>query len=190
MAVPILSPSSNSSLVVLPATGTKGDVTGSLPFGAYQGADFISGAVDQVSYVYRKLGGEVLDIEITANQVYAAYEEAVLEYSYIVNIHQSKNSLSDMLGNPTGSFNSLGELQDGDFKASLSGTGAELRYPKFNFSYGKRVSMGLSEKAGVGGDNEFYSASFNLAEKQQQYDLQAVVSSSAATHGWTFDTSK
>ena len=93
MAVPVLSPSSNSSLVVLPATGTKADVTGSLPFGVYTGADFISGAVDQVAYVYRKLGGEVLDIELTANQVYSAYEESVLEYSYIVNIHQSKNSL-------------------------------------------------------------------------------------------------
>ena len=186
MAVPVLSPSSNSSLVVLPATGTKADVTGSLPFGVYTGADFISGAVDQVAYVYRKLGGEVLDIELTANQVYTAYEESVLECSYIVNIHQSKNSLSDLLGNPTGTFDSDGEMQAGALRTSLSGTGAELRYPKFNFSYGKRVSVGLSEKAGVGGDNRFYTASLSIVDKQQQYDLQAVVSASTDA-AFTFD---
>ena len=186
MAVPVLSPISNSSLVVLPATGTKGDVTGSLPFAVYTGADFISGAVDQVAYVYRKLGGEVLDIEITANQVYAAYEESVLEYSYIVNIHQSKNALSDMLGNPTGSFDSDGEMQAGALQTALSGTGAELRYPKFNFAYGKRASAGLSQKAGVGGDIPFYTASLLTTDGQQDYDMQAAVSASTNTD-FTFD---
>ncbi len=181
MAVPTLSPSSNSSLVALPLTGTRSDVTGSLPFGVYTGADFVSGAVDQVSYVYRKLGGDVLDVEITAKQVYAAYEESVLEYSYIVNVHQSKNSLSDMLGNPTGSFDSDGEMKAGSLKTALSGTGAELRYPKFNFSYGRRAAMGLSERAGVGGDTQFYTASLDVVKNQQYYDLQAAVSSSAAS---------
>jgi hypothetical protein len=180
-APPTLSPISNSSLVALPPTGSKSLVTGSLPFGVYTGADFISGAVDQVAYVYRKLGGEVLDIELTANQVYTAYEEAVLEYSYIVNIHQSKNALSDLLGQPTGTFDSDGELQAGTLNTALSGTGAELRLPKFNFAYGKRAAMGLSEKAGVGGDNRFYTASFETTQNQQEYNLQAVVSASAAS---------
>jgi hypothetical protein len=152
----------------------------------YTGEEFVSGAVDQVSYVYRKLGGDVLDIEITAKQVYTAYEESVLEYSYIVNIHQSKNSLSDMLGNPTGSFDSDGEMKDGSLKTALSGTGAELRYPKFNFSYGRRAAMGLSERAGVGGDSQFYTASLDVIKNQQYYDLQAAVSSSAAAGGVNF----
>jgi len=186
VAVPVLSPSSNSSLVVLPATGSKSLVTGSLPFAVYTGADFISGAVDQVAYVYRKLGGEILDIELTANQVYAAYEESVLEYSYIVNVHQTKNSLSDLLGNPTGTFDSDGEMQAGALNSALSGTGAELRYPKFNFSYGKRVAMGISEKAGVGGDNRFYTASFDVTANVQHYDLQSIVSASTDS-AFTFD---
>lgn len=189
MAVPILSPISNSSLVVLPPTGTKGDVTGSLPFGIYTGADFISGAVDQVAYVYRKLGGEVLDIEITANQVYSAYEESVLEYSYIVNVHQSKNALSDLLGNPTGSFDSDGEMQAGSLKTALSGTGAELRYPKFNFSYSKRASMGISQKAGVGGATPFYTSSLSVVKDQQDYNLQAAISSST-NPSFTFDKNR
>ena len=189
MAVPVLSPSSNSSLVVLPPTGSKSLVTGSLPFGVYAGADFISGAVDQVAYVYRKLGGEVLDIELTANQVYTAYEESVLEYSYIVNIHQSKNALSDLLGNPTGTFDSDGEMQAGTLKTELGETGAELRYPKFNFSYGKRVATGMSEKAGVGGDTQFYTASFKAVADQQAYNLQSIVSSSTDPV-FTFDKNR
>jgi len=188
VAVPVLSPISNSSLVVLPPTGTKGDVTGSLPIGVYTGADFVSGAVDQVAYVYRKMGGDVLDIELTANQVYAAYEEAVLEYSYIVNIHQSKNVLSDLLGQPTGTFDSDGEMQAGDLATQLSGTGAELRFPQFNFAYARRIASGISEEAVVGGNNRVYSASLDIVRDQQDYDLQSIVSASAAAGDVNFSS--
>ena len=84
-----LSPKSTTSAVILPATGNLSDGTGDdvkngVVFGMYTGSyDFISGASDQVSYVYRKLGGDVVDIELAVSNVYAAYEEAVLEYSYI-----------------------------------------------------------------------------------------------------------
>jgi hypothetical protein len=82
-AQPTLRPESVSSKVILPATGTHSEVVSSLPYGMYSSsAPFISGAVDQVAYTYRKLGGDVLDIELTTGNVYASYEEAVLEYSY------------------------------------------------------------------------------------------------------------
>ncbi len=85
-------------------------------------ANFISGAADQVAYAYKKLGGDVLDIELTPGNVYAAYEEAVFEYSYQINLHQSKNALSDYLGASTGTFD-----QDGQLKTSLSGTNVNLK---------------------------------------------------------------
>ena len=115
MAVPTLSPSQTTSAVALPATGSSSNVTSTaVPFGIYLNGDgaasFTQGAADQVAYTYKKLGGDVLDIELTEQNVYTAYEEAVLEYSYIVNIHQAKNILSDVLGNSTGSFDSDGEL--------------------------------------------------------------------------------
>jgi hypothetical protein len=46
----------------------------------------LSGAADQVAYVFKKLGGDVLDIELTPANVYSAYEESVLEYSYQINL--------------------------------------------------------------------------------------------------------
>ena len=75
MAVPTLTPASQTSAIRLPVTGTHANVNSStnpLPFGIYTGTaggqtstDFVSGAVDQVAYVYKKLGGDVLDIELT-----------------------------------------------------------------------------------------------------------------------------
>ena len=91
MAVPTLTPASQMSKVILPVTGNPEDVSGSLAFGVYSDTEeFLSGAAAQVEYTFRKLGGEILDIELSASNVYAAYEEACLEYSYILNIHQSK----------------------------------------------------------------------------------------------------
>ena len=59
MAVPVLTPASVTSAIVLPVTGTYSNVnstTNPLPFGIYTTAAFVSGAVDQVAYVYKKLG--------------------------------------------------------------------------------------------------------------------------------------
>ena len=87
-----LSPKSQTSAIVLTSTGSVDDVSSAVPFGIYTGSvEFLSGASDQVAYTFKKLGGDVVDIELTTANVYAAYEESVLEYSYIVNLHQGKN---------------------------------------------------------------------------------------------------
>ena len=136
-----LSPSSTTNRLVLPAVGVPGDVSAALPLGIYANNDnFLSGAADQVAYTYRKLGGDVLDVELSASQVYASYEDATLEYSYIVNIHQAKNVLSNVLGNTTGSFNEDGQITGG----TLSGSNIALRFPKFDFAYARRVTDGIS----------------------------------------------
>tara|TARA_Y100000592_G_C5478869_1_gene324107 strand:+ start:191 stop:1507 length:1317 start_codon:yes stop_codon:yes gene_type:complete len=184
MSFPTLTPESSASAVVLPVTGTfgtaGGNVTGSLPFGIYNGEnDFITGAVAQVAYTYKRLGGDVLDLEITEHNVYSDYEAAVLEYSYIVNTHQAKNVLSDLLGTTTGTFDHNGELKD---NAMLSGAaGIALRYPRFEFSYAKRVADGVGLDAGVGGNMDIYSASFATVAQQQDYDLQAILVTAAGS---------
>jgi len=187
MAVPTLTPSSQTSKVILSATGTLGDVTSAnLPFGIYatngslQDVNFVSGAVDQVAYTYRKLGGDVLDIELSTQNIYAAYEEAVFEYSYIVNTHQAKNALPSLLGDSTGSFDHHGQLKSGDaLSSSLGDTEVALRFPRFNFQYAKRVGNTVAHEAGIGGSVNIYSASFNTTSSVQDYDLQNIISSSA-----------
>lgn len=173
-----LTPISTVSTVVLSSSVnivTAGDViTTHLPFNVYGTGGplysqyFLSGAAEQIAYTYKKLGGDVLDIEITNGNVYAAYEEATLEYCYIINMHQAKNSLSSILGNTTGTFNEKGEL--------LSGNNASLKYPKFRLEYFKKMSQGISEEAGFGGTNTLYSASISIEDGKQDYDLQTVLS--------------
>ena len=181
MAATTLTPKSNISAVRLPATGSTTNVTTTaVPFGVYLSSiDFLSGAVDQVSYTYRKLGGDVLDVELTEKNVYTAYEEAVLEYSYIVNIHQAKNVLSDLLGNTTGTFDQDGNLKASSLSSSLSGTNVALKFPQVRFEYGRRLSQGVASLVAVGGNETEYSASFTTDTDVQDYDLQTVISSSS-----------
>ena len=183
MAVPTLTPSSTSSKVALPITGTAENVNATinpLPFGVYMGMPneyqaFASGASDQVGYVYKKLGGDVLDVELTQYSVYASYEEAVLEYSYLVNIHQAKNSLNNLMGASTASFNEDGQIVKDDL---LSGSHVESALPRYTFDYARRVAEGISAQAGVGGNLTYYTGSFEPTNLQAEYDLQQVVSSS------------
>lgn len=174
MAFPDLTPTSTTSAITLPetSTDTAAVITGSLAVGFYDTATFVSGARAQVAYTYKRLGGDVLDIELTAKNIYNHYEEAVLEYSYIVNLHQARNALGSALGGPTGSFNSKGEL--------TSGEDVSLKYPKFQFDYAFRVGDKFSTEAMVGGTETIYSASIDRVADQQDYDLQHIVSSSQA----------
>ena len=84
MSHPELTPKSTLSKTILTSTGSASDVSSALPYGMYSDStDFLSGAAEQVAYVYKKLGGDVLDLEITTGNVYQAYEEAVLEIQRI-----------------------------------------------------------------------------------------------------------
>jgi len=174
MALPTLTPASQMSKAILPITGAAADVAATLPLGIYTSDAFLSGAADQVAYTYKKLGGDVLDIEMLASNVYANYEEAVLEYSYLVNLHQSKNILSNVLGQTTGTFDQDGNIVTGP-------TNVNLKFPRVTFEYERRVADNFSFNADVGGTIPIYSASFEITEGEQDYDLQAIISGSSAS---------
>ena len=180
MATPTLLPASETSAVALPSGSTAAEAsTSTFPFDVYTDNQFfLSGAADQVAYTYAKLGGDVLDIELTKEQVFSAYQEAVLEYSYILNVHQVKNSIGDLLGAKTGSFNQEGELIDNTDLEDVA-----LKFPKFKFEYARRVAHGYATEAGFGGVTPIYSASFDTVKDKQDYDLQEIVSSSADFSG-------
>lgn len=195
MSLPTLTPASTLSAIVLPSAGDTTRVNAAVPYKIYSdetspmySGAFVSGAVDQVSYVYKKLGGDVLDLEITEGNVYAAYEESVLEYSYLINLHQATNVLSDALGNTTGSFDSKGNLQPGALSSSLDGAHVALKYPKFDYSMTRRIGEGVGAEIGLNGSVQ-YSASFDINPGTQDYDLQQIIGSrqnTAASGSFTF----
>jgi len=170
-----ISPISETSTVVLTSTGSADDVAASVPFGVYTGSvDFLSGASLQVGYVFKKLGGDVIDIELTPANVYSAYEEAVLEYSYIINLHQSQNVMGTFLGMTTGTFDHKGDIKTGPSKVNL-------KYPKYQFTYARRIGDAVATAAGFGGTTRIYSGSFTTVKGQQDYDLQTILSSASET---------
>ena len=193
MAIPALSPKREPSATVLPSTGSNTDASNvaNYAFAIYSNtssplydSNFVLGAIDQVAYTYKKLGGDILDIELTVGNVYTAYEEAVLEYSYIVNVHQAKNALPSMLGATTGTFDHDGNLsgQDGQtLLDSLDGRQVSLSYPKYKFTYWKRVGEAVSTETGIGGTETIRSGSVDVEIGKQDYDLQGVLSSSYGT---------
>lgn len=178
MAVPTLTPVSTLSAVILSSAGNPSDVALSLPFGIYStSSDFISGAADQVAYVYKKLGGDILDIELTTGNVYAAYEESVLEYSYLVNLHQAVNSLPSMLGKTTGSFNQDGEIVTG----SLVGANVALKYPRYSLDYLRNIGRAFALEGGLSSNDAIYSASLSTVVDVQDYDLQDIIESASVS---------
>jgi len=211
MALPTLTPKSTANTSVLPASydvptygsDSYNKLIKAFPFGTYANENywfdntpaasggpqpdpsqvmaFLSGASDQVAYTYRKLGGDVLDIELTKEQVFSAYEEACLEYSYLVNIHQGKNVLSNVLGGSTGSFDSDGMITEAwaDGNSMDKTVHLSLKYPRFDFAYARRVTDGISEEANVGGSTQVHSASFAITADQQDYDLQNIIATAA-----------
>jgi hypothetical protein len=183
MSLPNLTPASSASAVVLPETGSLSNaaISTNYPYGIYASgslanSSFVTGASEQVNYTYRKLGGDVLDIELTEKNIFAAYEEAVLEYSYILNIHQAKNILHSALGSTTGTFDSDGERTDAKADDKI-----QLKYPKFRFGYAKRAMDHTITETGLGGTTPVYTASFDAVAQQQEYNLQEIVQNLSLT---------
>lgn len=133
-------------------------------FGIYDNdPQFIADADGMIRLVYRRLGGDVMQIELTNKSVYSALEQAMLEYSAIANTYQAKSVLLNLIGLPTGSL-----------------TGNQNQVPRFDLDFAKSKANGYGSEAGVGGTRPLYSASITLQAGMQNYDLNYALSSSGA----------
>ena len=181
MALPTLTPASTTTTVRLSASAVASEAStaSNYPFSIYTTDQyFLTGAAEQVAFVYKMLGGDVLDIELTNQNVFSAYQAACMEYSYLVNIHQAKNSLPNMLGNTTGTFDHRGNLLSGP-----TGSNVSLKFPRFQTQLPRNVAKGFASSVGLGGDVTVYSASINLTSSVQDYDLQAAADSALTAAG-------
>jgi hypothetical protein len=94
-----------------------------------------------VTFVKRKLGDDILSVELTKKQIWACFEEAALEYSSIINQYQAKSQIGTFLGTATGSM-----------------TGSEEKYPRESLEFLARSYNSLS-------------GSIELEEGRQDYDI-------------------
>lgn len=146
--------------------------TSPTPFGIFDSdTDFSSEADQMVVFVKRKLGDDVLSVELTKKQIWGNMEEASLEYSSILNQYQAKSQLVNFLGFATGSM-----------------TGAEEKYVRDNLAYLTRFAEPYAMEAGVGGSYNTMSGSIDLDIGRQDYDLYQELKDSAGNQ--IFDDTK
>ena len=143
------------------------------PFGAFDSdASFITDSDKMVTFVKRKLGDDILSVELTKKQVYANFEESTFEYSSILNQYQAKSQLVNYLGFPTGSIMS----------------GSEEKYPRDNLEYLSRFAEPYAMEAGIGGSYNMLSGSIQLESGRQDYDMYTELKNDTGTA--LFDSSK
>jgi hypothetical protein len=142
------------------------DTTNPCPYGFFNDeSDFQKEADSIVIFVKRKLGDDILSVELTKKQIWATFEEATLEFSSILNTYQAKSQIVNFLGGPmTGS--------DGEM------SGSEDKYPRENLDYLTRFAEPYSFEAGVGGSYNMISGSIDLKAGQQDYNIYETLSGS------------
>lgn len=115
------------------------------PFGTFDEDDhFIEDANAIVTYIKRKLGDDVMSVELTNKQIWANFEDAVFEFSKHINANQAASYMSNLLGLSTGFNETFKKHSDNKYYGiAEDGTEYKLQYqdltdPRFrisNFAY-------------------------------------------------------
>ena len=114
---------------------------------------FQSEADSMVTYVKRKMGDDVLSVELTKKEIWACFEESCCEYSRLVHETKIISELTNVLGMQTGS-------------SDLTN-----KYAKRSLEYLLRMAEPYSGEAYVGGSYDATLGYFDLIPGQQDYNL-------------------
>ena len=140
--------------------GSSSFFPGDTPFGFYdQQYDFQTDADRVVTYVARRLGYPIMDVELQDLNFYAAFEDAVTTYGNELYAYKVRENYLSIEGSPTS-----------------SNLNHELITP--NFASVVRYSEQYGEEAGTGGTTTWYSGSIPVTAGQQDYNLKTWASAS------------
>lgn len=133
------------------------------PFGFFDtDSEFQSEADSMITFVKRKLGDDILSVELTSKQIWACFEEAFCEYGAVVNQYQAKSQLMNLMGSATGSLE-----------------GGEQKFPRETLEFALRLAEPYISYAGLGGSYNTTSGSIQLIKGRQDYDLYTDLKDSA-----------
>ncbi len=139
---------------------TFSSTTSPTPFGVFDSdTQFISEADNIVTFVKRKLGDDILSVELTKKQIWMCLEESVFEYGKHINEYMTKSQLGNMLGAATGSNDSGGP------------TGAQNKLPRETLEFLTRKAEPYAAHAAIGGSWNIHSGSLMLTGSKQDYDV-------------------
>ena len=129
--------------------------TNPTPFGVFDSdTSFQADADKMITFVKRKLGDDILSVELTKKQIWANMEESCFEYSNILNQYQAKSTLLNYLGYSTSSQ-----------------TGLEAAFPRESLEFLSRFADPYASEAGIGGSYNMFSGSIDLVPGQQDYNI-------------------
>ena len=141
------------------------------PYGFFDtDATFQAEADGTVLFVKRKLGDDVLSVELTHRQIWACFEEACLEYARYVQELKIVSELVNVLGQPTGS------------------TDLTNRYPQRSLDYLLRMADAYAYAAGVGGSYDATLGYINLRHGVQDYNIYTELVDAKMTGSLVVDT--
>tara|TARA_R110002051_G_scaffold149447_1_gene221960 strand:- start:2651 stop:3808 length:1158 start_codon:yes stop_codon:yes gene_type:complete len=140
--------------------GSSSFFPGDTPFGFYDNQiDFQTDADRVVTYVARRLGYPIMDVELQDLNFYTAFEDAVTTYGNELYAYKVRENYLSIEGSPTS-----------------SNLNHELITP--NFASIVRYSEQYGEEAGTGGNTTWYSGSIDMTAGRQDYDLKTWASAS------------
>jgi hypothetical protein len=133
--------------------GSSSFIPGSTPFGFYDyDVQFQADADKVTTFVARRLGYPIMEVELQDLNFYAAFEEAITTYGNELYAYQVRDNMLSLEGAPTSS--------------NLNNA---LVTP--NMATIIRMSQQYGEEAGVGGNVTYYSGALALTSSVQDYDL-------------------
>lgn len=143
------------------------------PFGFYDADPAYQVDADKmVVFILRKLGEDVLSVELTKKEIWACFEEATLAFNALMIEYQAKSNLTTLLGSPTGSLNNQTNF------SSINLTNAYVR-PTLEFLV--RQAEPYAAEVGYGGTTDTYSGSIQLVQGRQDYDLYTEMKDESGT---------
>lgn len=133
------------------------------PFGFFDSdAQFQTEADGMVTFVKRKLGDDVLSVELTNKEIWACFEESVCEYSRLVHELKIQSELVNVLGLPT------------------SSTDLTNKYPRQSLEYLLRQAEPYATEAFIGGSYDATLGYFDLEAGRQDYNIYTELKSAAS----------
>ena len=141
-------------------------------FSIYDSDLIFQADADKIIYfVQRSLGTPVVESELDLRQIWGAFEQSTLEYGQTINSYHAKNILVDLLGSSTGSL-----------------SGSEQTLPLANtVEFARKYSLQYSHEFGANSPWPWYTASVDLLEDQQNYNLLTAISGTGLLTGSNAD---
>ena len=137
--------------------GSSSFTTGSTPFGTFDSdAGFQSDIDAFADWCAKRLGYPIVDVELQDVNFYACFEEAIYEYSYNVNQFNIQQNLLSIMGTPVDN---------------------NLTHQNVSTNMGGLIQLATEygSETFTNGNVNFYSASIDVTQNRQRYDLDTLI---------------